>query len=321
MSARDTYRDPFVVSPVTRSVLHQEADGSLTDEAGNRFPVINGIPRFVRGENYASSFGKQWNIFQRTQLDKFNGQTISRDRFFESSRWKASEMANDVILEVGSGAGRFSQVLLDTGATLYSVDYSSAVDANKANNDGERFHLFQASVYELPFREASFDKVVCLGVLQHTPDPKASFSCLVRYLKPGGSIVVDIYRLSWWTFLWPKYWYRPVTKRMNKDRLMRLIRKVVPMWWPISSFLLKIPKVGWLISQVIPIANYSTRFPLLSKEELMEWAVMDTFDMLSPEYDKPISISTVRKWFEDAGFEIVYVGPGENGVVGVGRKR
>ncbi|MEI2748908.1 MAG: methyltransferase domain-containing protein [Ferruginibacter sp.] len=57
------------------------------------------------------------------------------------------------MLEVGSGAGRFTQIALDhTKANLYSVDYSNAVEANYKNNGpNQRLKLYQASVYELPF--------------------------------------------------------------------------------------------------------------------------------------------------------------------------
>ena len=44
-------------------------------------------------------------------------------------------------------------------------------------------NLVQASMYKLPFKKASFDKVFCLGVLQHTPDPKKSFFCLTEMAK------------------------------------------------------------------------------------------------------------------------------------------
>ena len=59
-------------------------------------------------------------------------------------------------------------VLEETNAVLYSVDYSDAVTANYKNNNQiapERFHLFQASVYEMPFPDNSLDKVFCFGVL------------------------------------------------------------------------------------------------------------------------------------------------------------
>ena len=54
----------------------------------------------------------------------------------------------------------------------------------------ERFHLFQASIYEMPFPDNSFHKVFCLGVLQHTPDFEQSIQSLVQKAKTGGEIVV-----------------------------------------------------------------------------------------------------------------------------------
>ncbi|MBK9319577.1 MAG: methyltransferase domain-containing protein [Bacteroidetes bacterium] len=35
--------------------------------------------------------------------------------------------------------------------------------------------MAQASVYELPYTNNLFDIVVCLGVIQHTPDPEKQF--------------------------------------------------------------------------------------------------------------------------------------------------
>ena len=84
----------------------------------------------------------------------------------------------------------------------------------------ERFKLFQASVYELPFPDNSFDKVVCLGVLQHTPDFEASVKALVAKAKQGGEIVVDSYRIKGW---WNEKYIRSIScgvisKRIRHDR-------------------------------------------------------------------------------------------------------
>ncbi len=35
---------------------------------GCSYPIVNGIPRFVSGNNYASAFGLQWRKFQLTQF-------------------------------------------------------------------------------------------------------------------------------------------------------------------------------------------------------------------------------------------------------------
>lgn len=46
------------------------------------FPIKNYIPRFVPSENYADSFGLEWNAHAKTQIDKFNGTNISGSGFF-----------------------------------------------------------------------------------------------------------------------------------------------------------------------------------------------------------------------------------------------
>ena len=73
-----------------------------------------------------------------------------------------------------------------TGATVASLDYSYAVEANFASN-GHRGNVLivQADMFAMPFQPDEFDKVFCFGVLQHTPDPRAAFDALPnRFLKP-----------------------------------------------------------------------------------------------------------------------------------------
>ena len=160
-----------------------------------RYPKIDGAFRISGSEGYSGNFGYQWNNFAKTQIDKFNGTDITEARLQAETEWKFDDLDGDKILEIGSGAGRFTQVLLDrTRASIYYVDYSEAVSANYSNNGpNERLKLFQASVYELPFRPMQFDKVLCVGVLQHTPDIEKTIKCLADMVKPGGELVVDFY--------------------------------------------------------------------------------------------------------------------------------
>src|SRR6185295_7381657 len=141
--------------------------------------------------NYADNFGFQWNRFDKTQLHP-----QSSEMFWRLTGWTSEELDGVDILEVGSGAGRFSRVILEeTQANLYSFDSSSAVNANQRNNGHiapARFHLARGDLYAIPF-DRKFDKVFCRGVLQHTPDVPRSIECLVNAARPGGEIVVDFY--------------------------------------------------------------------------------------------------------------------------------
>src|SRR5205807_7280139 len=102
----------------------------------------------------------------------------------------------------------------------------------------------QASIYELPFRPGVFDFVYCIGVIQHTPDPPASLASIAKMVGPGGEIAVTIYPRKPWTKLYSKYWYRPLTKRLKKERLLKLIQGLMPAAFPLTSFLFRIPVLG-----------------------------------------------------------------------------
>ena len=170
-------------------------EGKLTcTSCGRVFPIVRAVARFVPSEGYAHSFGYQWNYFDKTQLDSHMGNDLSRERFFATTQWP-QKMDRQVILEAGCGMGRFTQIALETGAELFSFDLSNAVEANLRNNgDSSHVHIVQASIYEIPFQKESFDKVFCMGVLQHCPDVRSAFMSLVPFLRPGGEIVIE--RLS-----------------------------------------------------------------------------------------------------------------------------
>lgn len=277
-----------------------ETGGLTCSQCGADYPIVDFIPRFVPAENYSSSFGFQWNHFRRTQLDSCTGQPITRDRFFAQSGWAAADMTDRWTLDLGCGAGRFAQVSLNAGARLVAVDYSSAVDACQRNlGPHPRLDVVQADVYRLPFRRQRFDFVYCFGVLQHTPDVHGSFAALVEQMAPGGRIAVDVYPRVALNVLWPKYWLRPLTKRIRTDRLFSAVSRMVDVLWPLSLALGRVPGIGRKLRHALPVVNYEGRLPL-TPTQLKEWAVLDTFDMLAPAHDHPQTAATLRGWFDQA---------------------
>jgi SAM-dependent methyltransferase/uncharacterized protein YbaR (Trm112 family) len=283
---------------------------------GREYPIVRGLPRFVPASNYAESFGFQWNIHAKTQLDSHSKLPISRDRLFEAIGSR-DDLRGQRILEAGSGAGRFTEVLASTGANVVTFDYSIAVDANAANQRGSsNVHFFQGDIFRIPLVESSFDKVICLGVLQHTPDPERAFRSLAKYVRPGGQLVVDLYRRDLPALMQWKYVLRPLTKRMRKETLYGLISSLTPPLVPVARALRRV--AGRFGARLVPIVEYSHLG--LPAALNVQWAILDTFDMYSPAHDHPQSLATVRRWFEELGFDDVRVRPGPNGVVGSGRR-
>lgn len=285
------------------------------------FAIARYVPRFAPFENYANSFGFEWLKHARTQYDSYSGVPVSEKRFVEETGWP-KKMEGQCILEIGCGSGRFTEQAASTAAIVVAMDYSYAVDSNFASNGRKQNVLIvQADLYSMPFRKAFFDRLFCFGVLQHTPDPKEAFLLMPDHLKPGGEIIIDIYRkyTGLLGLLWTKYWVRPITTRLRPEILYRRCKSYVEAMWPISKFVSRLPFGRQINRYLLLVADYRGVYAL-SERMLKEWAILDTFDMLSAKYDRPQTLETVKEWFRQADLKHVKVHYGYNGIVGSGRK-
>lgn len=276
--------------------------GVLVSEGNsNHYPIREFIPRFVPADNYADNFGMQWNLFRKTQLDSHSGHPISANRFWLATGWKPEDLKEKWVLDVGCGAGRFAEIALGAGAKVVALDYSNAVEACHQNLGGHpNLHVIQGDIYNLPLKKNFFSFVYCLGVLQHTPDVPEAFKALPPMLTGEGRLAVDVYQKSLLRLMLPKYWLRPLTKRLSKQLLFGILQRSAPALLGLSNSLGKIPFIGSILKRLVPVANYTGIYPLTS-EQLREWALLDTFDWLSPEYDQPQTAVALRQWFSDAG--------------------
>lgn len=273
----------------------------ISDETGRSFPIVRGIPRFVPATNYADNFGMQWNRFRQVQIDSENRADLSLQRFDNSAAWDAAELTGKLVLDAGCGAGRFAEIAAARGARLIGLDISSAVDA--ARQTLARFpnvNLVQASITEPPFRPGTFDFAYCIGVVQHTPVPQQTIESVVRTLREGGRFAFVIYARRPWTKLYGKYLVRPITRRMQPATLLSLIEKSMPIMFPLTDKLFRIPVAGKLFQFLLPIATYTDR-DYLPRELRYREAVLDTFDMLSPRYDSPMKPIEVEEALKNIG--------------------
>ena len=219
-------------------------------------------------------------------------------------------MEKDRVLEVGSGAGRFTEVFLKTTkGLLHSIDLSNAVEANLKNNalNYKRLCLAQASIYAIPFENNIFDKVFCFGVLQHTPSFSKSIISLINKTAIGGEIIVDFYPINgWYSKINSKYILRPITKRLPSKFLLSLIRSNIR--WMIALFDLLCFLNLKIFTRFIPITDLSNSPSTLNAKQRRERAIMDTFDAFSPAFDNPQKIKDVAKMFTSNGCEISFAG-------------
>lgn len=305
--------------PATGAALHRDGDALVAPD-GTRHPVTGGIPRFVQPGNYADDFGAQWNRFPRTQLDSHSGLPITRERLARCLRGELDDLKGKTVLEAGSGAGRFSEVLLAAGAELHSFDFSGAVTANAANN-GHNPHLSlaQGDIRQPPYPPASYDYVVCLGVIQHTPDPEQSIAALWRMVKPGGRLVIDHYRFRW-RFALPTpigdaaSLYRWLILRLPPARRAGAVKKIVDFWFPLHWRWRDSLMAQRLIRRFSPLRFYYPDLPLTGREMHYQWSLLDTHDSTTDHYKHLRSPARIHAVLSALGAEQIAVTVGGNGV-------
>ena len=311
--------------PVTAQML-SEKDGALVAADGTAYPIVKGIPRFVASEGYAEDFGWQWKKFARTQLDSSSGLTLSHDRLAHALRGHLTQMQGTAVLEAGSGAGRFTEVLLKAGAELSSFDLSVAVEANAENNGmSDRLTLVQADITQIPFAPASFDYVICLGVVQHTPDPEASIRSLYGMVRPGGYLCIDHYVRGWrWTAPPPLgyalHTYRRLVLALPRAKRYAAVRRIVDFWFPIYWRLRDVRLARSILPRFAPIAFYYPAIPLPTREAYYEWSLLDTHDNLTDYYKHRRNTKEIAACLQELGASEILVEEAGNGVEAFCRK-
>lgn len=288
---------------------------------GHAFAVVDGISRFIPPSSYSDNFGLQWNRWRRTQLDSASGSPISRDRL-RASMGPAlfDDLRGSTVLEVGCGAGRFTEVLVAQGATVVSVDLSSAVDANAANVPTSDHHIIaQADVTRLPLAEQQFDVVLALGMVQHTPDPEATVRALCRQVRPGGWLVIDHYASGLVHEVRLARLYRARMTRMPVTDAMAMTERLYDTWSPRHE-----RARSWAARKALvllsPIVYFGDGWPQLSPEQRREWSILDTYDSLTDVYKHRRSPEQIGRLFDTLPLTEVTVGMEGHVVVGRGRR-
>ncbi len=269
-------------------------------------------------KNYADNFSFEWNdIGAKTQVDSFGKVGQSVNRVEGSMGWKESDVRGKLVLDVGCGSGRYSDVMCRWGADVVGLDYSKSVDAAKKNTDelGYAAEYVQADALKLPFADGTFDAVFSIGVLQFTPDPLQGIRELCRVLKPGGLLgVAGIDVRTFRRMSHPRFIFRPLTSKIPAPILFKLVKAWVKFALPISRFMRTKLKLRYgFVERIMVVANYEGAVPGIDGSNVFDWALLDTFDWLSPAHNNPQKQKDVENTIKSCGMaNIINLGTGTN---------
>ncbi len=173
-----------------------------------------------------SQTGHSYSRQYRMERDWFNNDAEARQEAKDAEYYifpfSFDRFSGKTGLEVACGYGKASYQFLKNGASLVAVDVSDRIEiAAAACADFDEALFVQADIYNLPFRDNTFDFVAALAVLQHLPDYGRAFSLLWGCLNSGGGMHLWVYSKG--PLAKSRYW-----------SVVRVIRKMTTrLPWPV----------------------------------------------------------------------------------------
>ncbi len=328
-----------------RYVAEEIREGKLSCQCGQSYDIRGFVPRLVPSDGYVNNFSFQWDRHRRTQLDS-GDRKESEETFLLSTGLTREQLRGKVVLDVGCGMGRYSDVASRYDAEVVGIDLSYSIEAAQENlGMRPNVHLAQADLFHVPFRKNSFDYIFSMGVLHHTPDCREAVMGLIPFLKEGGTLAVwvypkyklhTLYNYSPERFLAPageipyvlqapfstsRRWLPMVSfvaiwvDRFNNlwNSLLRVVARQLPV------------KVLYALCHVaIPLYHVLKLRPLtplrlifkISMHKDPQWRVLDTFDNLSARYQSRHTYDEVRGWFHEGGLKRIVLLANQIGVRG-----
>lgn len=292
----------------------------------NRYPIINGIPRFVDKEFYLDSFGYEWNTWSRIQFESENiggpmeGHTT---RMFKSiTQFTEKEIFGKSIIEFGCGPGRFLDVLKNMCGMVVGLDMSLAVEAARNNfKDDPDVFIVQGDILNPPFKKESFDLGYSIGALHHTPNPHLGFQMLSKVVKPGGKVACSVYGNGSFYDYPSVHLYRHLHKLnsyvLGRDNAITTAQKYSEFSAKkIFSFHKRLRMRGKIFSV---LAGISERlFVVVTNIPDEKWRILDTFDAITPYYASTHAAEEVQKWYKSMNYEeLIQTNWGSTSFVGI----
>lgn len=183
------------------------------------------------------------NILDTKPTLQQHGRILYTLQFCESRHLK-----NKDVLDIGCGFGWFELHALSKGCTrVVGMETSEKDLATAKKHIHDRRSEFKVgSAVRLPFKDKSFDTVVCWEVLEHIPKGKEQemFKEVHRVLKQGGGFLMSTPQSTFWNNLLDPAWWLIGHRHYHEKQLVTFGKKagfvverstVRGRWWEIIA--------------------------------------------------------------------------------------
>lgn len=195
--------------------------------------------------NYEHNFSRQFPVVLEDRTRYLKSKKILKV-IMDYSKKSGFDLRKLTVLDVGCSGGHVLKTLSPYFQKLVGIDIdTSAIDFAKKRNNAPNVDYLQGDGLFIPFKDNSFNVIICNHIYEHVPDAKLLFSEIRRVLKPGGFCYLSagnrlvlkeghykLYFLSWLPKPLANYYLRLTGKGTN------YYEKHLT-WWGISRIIKK----------------------------------------------------------------------------------
>jgi ubiquinone/menaquinone biosynthesis C-methylase UbiE len=113
-------------------------------------------------------------------------------RRYQYFKFLLSLKKEDMFCEIGSGGGEALNILKTSHCTYFPVDLSEKNLKIILEKSDTVVYPAVSDIFNLPYKDKVFDKMVASEVLEHLEDPVKALTEIYRVLKPGGLAVISV---------------------------------------------------------------------------------------------------------------------------------
>lgn len=142
------------------------------------------MPKELRGLSWKGYEGQDYENFwtgpAKQYLDELEQLIVSQ-----------SLPGGNAVVDIGAGFGRMGRCYIGKYRSVHMVEPASNLREVAARTYGDSLNYHEASIYELPFADESFDAAVMVRVFHHLGNSEAALREIHRILKPRGRLVFN----------------------------------------------------------------------------------------------------------------------------------
>jgi ubiquinone/menaquinone biosynthesis C-methylase UbiE/uncharacterized protein YbaR (Trm112 family) len=304
-----------------------------------RFVLDRRTPERSESKQVQDTFYEKWTSKDTVGIaDSSPYKSFMRSWMLEKYGWgdetRFKQLMNDrrLILDVGTGLGRevvnFAKAAKDS--TVVGIEFSDcAVNALKNVSGLRNTHIIQADLLRMPFKEGSFDFILCEGVLHHTPDPEEALGKCCRALKNEGEIAFYVYRKKGPAREFTDDYLREIVQKESTekkwdfaDRMTRLGKALADLRTEIE-IPVDIPEMGITEGKTdIHRFFYWNFLKCFWNDKLpFDENRLANFDWFAPKHAHRVTEEEVRDWCRKNHIDIIWFKKEESGYSVRGTKR